>query len=132
MKQNQIISNDAQAVNFREIRIGSIAPGKLYRAGVDRTGFFSMVLESFMGATVDEIVNDYLLSFNSIFDSSIYGEVNTNDSQVAMQLLSAISGSEAIDDNNLQVVAENYFRNVIRLSAKNVELLRNQLATSLR
>jgi protein tyrosine/serine phosphatase len=29
-------------------------------AGVDRTGFFSMVLEAFMGATVDEIVNDYL------------------------------------------------------------------------
>jgi hypothetical protein len=26
MKQSQIISNDAQAVNFREIRMGSIAP----------------------------------------------------------------------------------------------------------
>jgi protein tyrosine/serine phosphatase len=219
MKQNQIISSDAQAVNFREILMGNIAPGKLYRsshpikdnkqekaislltanarimtvlnlsdstaeitkkafyapwyntilkagrvialgmdfdhnsdnyrkklkrglrfiintegpwlihchAGVDRTGFVSMVLEAFMGATIDEIVNDYLLSFNSIFDSDIYGEVNTNDSQVAMQLLSAISGSESIDDKNLQAITENYLRNVIRLSADEVGLLRKKL-----
>jgi protein tyrosine/serine phosphatase len=219
MKQNQTISSDAQAVNFREIRMGNIAPGKLYRsshpikdnkqertisllaaesrimtvlnlsdttaeitkkafyapwynnllktgcvialgmdfqhnnenfrkklknglrfiinteapwlihchAGVDRTGFFSMVLEAFMGATVDEIVNDYLLSFNSIFDSDIYGEVNTNDSQVAMKLLSAISGSETIDDKNLQVIAEKYVMYVIGLSTDEVGLLKKKL-----
>jgi protein tyrosine/serine phosphatase len=222
MKQSQIISSDAQAVNFREIRMGSIAPGKLYRsshpikdnkqertisllatesrimtvlnlsdntpeitrkafyapwyntilkagrvialsmdfkhnsdnyrkklkkglrfiintegpwlihchAGVDRTGFFSMVLEAFMGATVDEIVNDYLLSFNSIFDSDIYGEVNTNDLKVSMQLLSVISDSETIDNKDLQAVAENYLRNIIRLSAKDVGLLRKKLGNN--
>ena len=219
MKQNQIISNDAQAVNFREIRMGSIAPGKLYRsshpikdnkqertisllaaesriktilnlsdnkaeitkkafyapwynnllktdrvialnmdfkhnsdnyrkklkkglrfiintegpwlihchAGVDRTGYVSMVLEAFMGATLDEIINDYLLSFNSIFDSDIYGEVNTTDTQVAMQLLSALSGSETINDKNLQSITENYVRNIVGLSAKDLELLKNKL-----
>jgi protein tyrosine/serine phosphatase len=219
MKQSQIISNDAQAVNFREIRMGSIAPGKLYssrhpikdnkqekaisllatnarimtvlnlsdttteitrkafyapwynnllktgrvialgmdfqhnsdhyrkklkkglrfiintegpwlihcHAGVDRTGFFSMVLEAFMGATVDEIVNDYLLSFNSIFDSDIYGEVNTSDSQVAMQLLSDMGGLQAITDNNLEAIATHYVRNVIGLSAEELGLLREKL-----
>jgi protein tyrosine/serine phosphatase len=219
MKQSQIISSDAQAVNFRQIRMGSIPSGKLYRsshpikdnkqekaisllatnarimtvlnlsdttaeitkkafyapwynnllktgrvialdmdfmhnsdnfrkklkkglrfiintegpwlihchAGVDRTGFVFMVLEALMGATVDEIVNDYLQSFNSIFDSHIYGEVNTTDSQVAMHILSAMSDSQAIDDNNLQAVAENYVRNVIGLSAEELGLLRNKL-----
>jgi protein tyrosine/serine phosphatase len=219
MKQSQIISNDAQAVNFREIRMGRIAPGKLYRsshpikdnkqeriisllatesrimtvlnlsdnkaeitrkafyapwynnllktgrvialdmdfmhnsdnfrkklkkglrfiintegpwlihchAGVDRTGFVSMVLEAFMGATVDEIVNDYLQSFNSIFDSHIYGEVKTTDSLVAMHILSAMSGSESVDDHNLQAIAVNYVRNVIGLTEVEVGLLGKKL-----
>jgi protein tyrosine/serine phosphatase len=216
---NQIISSDAQAVNFREIRMGGIAPNTLYRsshpikdnkqekaisllaanagiaavlnlhdthsgllkkvfiapwysklfnnnrvialdmdfmhnsddfrkklkkglrfiikteppwlihchAGVDRTGFVSMVLEAFMGATVKEIIDDYLFSFNSMFDSDIYGEVNKTDSKVAMHLLSAISDSEAIDDQNIERTSENYLRNVIKLSAEEVELLRNKL-----
>ena len=54
-------------------------------AGVDRTGFVSMVLEAIMGATLDEISNDYLQSFNSIFDSSIYSG-NKTDSRVVVQL----------------------------------------------
>ena len=96
-------------------------------AGVDRTGFVSMVLEAFMGATVKEIIDDYLFSFNSAFDSDIYGEVNKTDSKVAMHLLSAIGDSEAINDQNIERIAENYLRNVIKLSEKDVELLRKKL-----
>jgi protein tyrosine/serine phosphatase len=219
MKQNRIISSDAQAVNFREIRMGGIAPNTLYRsshpikdncqeksiallsanagiaavlnlhdthsgilkkapiapwyndllknnrvialdmdfkyysddfrkklkkglrfiikteppwlihchAGVDRTGFVSMVLEAFIGATVKEIIDDYLFSFNSVFDSDIYGEVNKTDSKVAMHLLSAISNSETIDDQNIERIAENYLRNVIKLSEEEVGVLREKL-----
>ena len=221
MKRNSIItSHDVQAVNFREIRMGSIAPGTLYRsshpikdnkqekviafltarvriaavinlsdtnsqlfakvffapwysrlyqnhqviaigmdfstsgknfskklkkclqfiintsgpwlihchAGVDRTGFVSMILEALMGATVDEITNDYLQSFNSIFNSSIYGEVNKNDSLVVMKLLSLMGSYTAINDKNLQVIAECYLRNTIGLSAEEVDLLKKKLA----
>ena len=32
MKKSIITGNDAQAVNFREIRMGSIAPNTLYRS----------------------------------------------------------------------------------------------------
>jgi protein tyrosine/serine phosphatase len=220
MKSVIIISDDAQTVNFREIRIGGIAPNTLYRsshpikdnqqeravsllaskariaavlnlsdtnseivtkalftpwynkllknnkvmalgldfghssvnfrkklkkglqfiintegpwlihcfAGVDRTGFVSMVLEAFMGATLDEICNDYLLSFNSIYDSAIYGDVNETDSQVAMQLLSAMSDSQTINEQNLQHIADTYLRVKIGLSAEEVELLRDKLA----
>jgi hypothetical protein len=87
-----------------------------------------MVLEAFMGAALDEVINDYLLSFNSIFDSDIFGEVNETDSQVAMLLLSAMSDSQAINEQNLQHTAETYLRNKIRLSAEEVELLRDKLA----
>ncbi|MDR0314088.1 MAG: tyrosine-protein phosphatase [Treponema sp.] len=97
-------------------------------AGVDRTGFISMVLEAFMGATLDEINNDYLLSFNSHYDSAIFGVVNKTDSQVVMQLQSAMSDSQAINDQNLQQVAESYLREKISLSAEELELLRNKLS----
>jgi protein tyrosine/serine phosphatase len=97
-------------------------------AGVDRTGFVSMVLEAFMGAKLEEIINDYLLSFNSIYDSAIFGVVNDTDSQVVMRLLSAMSESQAISDQNLQQVAEIYLRSKIGLSVEELELLRNKMA----
>jgi protein tyrosine/serine phosphatase len=97
-------------------------------AGVDRTGFVSIVLEALMGATLDEIIKDYLQSFNSIFDSSIYGEVNKGDSLVVMQLLSAMGNYMPIKDQNLQAIAENYLLKTIRLSAMEIELLKRKLA----
>jgi protein tyrosine/serine phosphatase len=219
-KSGLIISSDAEAVNFREIRMGTIAPNTLYRsshpiqdnkqepaismlascyriaavlnlsdtvseitgkaifapwynkllknnrvialgmnfsytneyftkklkkglqflintegpwlihcnAGVDRTGFVSIVLEAFMGAALDEIINDYLQSFNSIFNSSIYGEVNKGDSLVVMQLLSAMGNYMPINDQNLQAIAENYLRNTIKLSVEEIDPLRRKLA----
>ena len=97
-------------------------------AGVDRTGFVSMVLEAFMGATVDEIENDYLLSFNSIFDSSMQTGTNREDSVVIMQFLSVMGNYIAPNDQNLQAIAENYLRNTIKLSIEEVELLKKKLA----
>jgi len=220
MKKSIIIGNDAQAVNFREIRMGKIAPNTLYRsshpikdlkqekaismlaanakitaiinlcdtksdimgkaifapwynsllknsrvialgmdfsitsvnfrgklkkalqfiiategpwlvhchAGVDRTGFVCMVLESFMGAALGDVINDYLESFNSGFESSIYGQTQKDDSVVAMQILSVMSNSQSINERNLQNIAEIYLRNTIGLSAEEVELLRTKLA----
>jgi protein tyrosine/serine phosphatase len=214
------ISDDAQTVNFREIRMGSIAPGLLYRsshpikddqqekavsllaskariaavlnlsdtnseiaakalfapwynellknnrvialgmglnltsdnfkkklkkglqyiintegpwlihcdAGVIRTGFVCMVLEAFMGAALDEIIKDSILSFNSIFNPAIYRTVNETDSQMVIRLLSAMSYSQAINDQNLRQIAETYLRNKIGLSAEELELLREKLA----
>ncbi|MDR2731072.1 MAG: tyrosine-protein phosphatase [Treponema sp.] len=219
-KRDIIVSNDAQAVNFREIHIGKIAPNTLYRsshpikdndqekvisllaarariatvlnlsdtnseikiksifapwydelfknnrviglgmdfnnnsesfskklkkglqfiintegpwlihchAGVDRTGFVSIVLEALMGAALDDIINDYLMSFNSIYDSSIYGEVNKRDSLVVMQLLSAMGNYMPVNDQNLQAVAENYLRSAIKLSDVEIKLLKGKLA----
>jgi protein tyrosine/serine phosphatase len=220
MKKSVIIGNDAQAVNFREIRMGNIAPNTLYRsshpikdnkqekiismlasnakitailnlcdtnsgimgkaifapwynnllkssrvialgmdfsitsvnfrgklkkalqfiiategpwlihchAGVDRTGFVCMVLESFMGAALDDVINDYLESFNSGFESSIYAQTQKDDSTVAMQILSVMSNSQSINEQNLQNIAEAYLRSTIGLSGEEVELLRMKLS----
>jgi protein tyrosine/serine phosphatase len=220
-KSGVIISGDAEAVNFREIRMGNIAPNTLYRsshpiksdkqekvismlaeylriaavinlsdfdseikrkaffapwydilykagkvialamhfsqtsenfgkklkkglqfiintegpwlihchAGVDRTGFVSMVLEALMGGTIDEIVNDYLQSFNSIFDSSIQSG-DKADSLVVMQLLSAMGNYMDINNQNLQTITENYLRNKIKLSFDEVAALKIKLGAN--
>ena len=96
-------------------------------AGVDRTGFVSMVLESFMGASLEDVKNDYLLSFNSIFESSIYHQTQKTDSAAAMQVLSAMSDSQIINEQNLQQIAETYLRHKVGLSVDELESLRLKL-----
>ena len=95
-------------------------------AGVDRTGFVSMVLESLMGAKLDDVIEDYLQSFNSVFESSIF-ETRKTDSLVAMQVLSVMNDSMIIDDQNLQGIAEGYLQKTIGLSAEEMELLKRKL-----
>jgi protein tyrosine/serine phosphatase len=101
-------------------------------AGVDRTGFVSMVLESFMGAKLDDIINDYLISFNSTYESSIYSEVNKEESLVAMQLIFAMGNYLPVNDQNLQVIAENYLRSAIKLTVGEIGLLKDKLAKNTR
>ena len=97
-------------------------------AGVDRTGFVSMVLESFMGATIEEIAVDYLESFNSSFESSLYSEVSKCDMMVVMENLSVMGGYVVITDQNLQGIAENYLKNTIKLTADEITLLKCKLS----
>jgi protein-tyrosine phosphatase len=97
-------------------------------AGVDRTGFVSIVLESLMGATIKEIAIDYLRSFNSIFDSSIYSHENKTDSLVVMRLLAVMGGDLAITDLDLQEIAGHYVKNTIGLSDKEIGLLKMKLS----
>ena len=96
-------------------------------AGVDRTGFVSIVLEALMEANLKEIVDDYLKSFESIYNSSIYSGAKREKFQVVIKLLSEIGGSKKINDQNLQSIAENYLINNIRLSAEEVDLLKRKL-----
>ncbi|MDR0669209.1 MAG: tyrosine-protein phosphatase [Treponema sp.] len=97
-------------------------------AGVDRTGFVLIVLEALMGAAIKEIANDYLMSFNSIFESSIYSYENKTNSLVVMRLLSVLGGDLAITDLNLRATAEHYAKDTIGLSDKEIDLLKMKLS----
>jgi protein tyrosine/serine phosphatase len=97
-------------------------------AGVDRTGFVSMVLESLMGAAIDEISNDYLKSFNSTFESSIHEHSNKADSLLVLRLLSVMYEHLTITDQNLQAVTELYLKNTIGLSDEEISQLKLKLS----
>jgi len=99
-------------------------------AGVDRTGFVCMVLESFMGASLDEVIKDYLISFDYDFKSSIFSSSEKADVNTVMQILSVMSDSQAINEQNLQHIAEIYLRSKVGLSAEDVQLLRGKLKSN--
>jgi len=97
-------------------------------AGVDRTGFFSIVLETLIRAKLNDIINDYLESFNSGFDSSIYGNVNKEDSHVVLQLISAVGDNIPVNDQNLQTIAEYYLLKTIKMTNIEIGLLKSKLS----
>jgi protein tyrosine/serine phosphatase len=97
-------------------------------AGVDRTGFVSIVLETLMGAKLNEVIDDYLKSFDSGFDSSIYGNVNKEDSTVVLQLISAMGNNMPVNDQNLQTIAEHYLLKTVKLSTVEIGLLKSKLS----
>jgi len=84
-----------------------------------------------MGAKLDDIINDYLESFNSGFNSSIYGEVNKEDSQVMLQLISAMGNYMPVNDQNSQSIAENYLLKTVKLSTVEIGLLKSKLEGNL-
>ena len=97
-------------------------------AGVDRTGIVSILLEALMEATLHDITEDYLKSFNSLYDSSIYSRANSKNTQVVTQLLSAMSNYMPINDQNLPNIAKRYLLNKIGLSLEEITLLKRKLA----
>ena len=97
-------------------------------AGVDRTGFVAIVLESFMSSPLDKVINDYLKSFNSGFESDIFGNTEKTDVQTAMQVISSMSDTEIINEQNLQQIAEIYLLQKVGITEEEAELLRLKLS----
>jgi protein tyrosine/serine phosphatase len=75
-------------------------------AGIDRTGFLSLLIESFMGAAFDDIVKDYMLSF---VESKEYSANDRKNGSLFMRnMFSKIKGELFNLDENLQSLSEKY------------------------
>jgi hypothetical protein len=83
-------------------------------AGFDRTGFVCAVLAALMGATLQNIVDDYSISFGRKFISSIQND-NTEKPAILAQLKS-MNNDVDITEENLQSAAERYLLNKVELS----------------
>jgi protein tyrosine phosphatase len=94
-------------------------------AGIDRTGFSSMILESFMGAKFGDIVKDYMLSF--VDDSEYSYNDYKNGSNFIINIFSKIKG-EIIDAyENLQRLSTRYLLEKVKLSNGELQILANRL-----
>lgn len=95
--------------------------------GKDRAGLFSAVIESLMGASSDEVIDDFLVSFYNYFGieshSRDYDYVADNEIR---PFLAAMFGVKDIAKVNLKEAAERYALK-IGVSAEEIETLREKL-----
>ena len=98
--------------------------------GKDRAGFVSAVLECLMGATADEVVEDYMETFFNYYGVEKGTEkynavVNSN----IIPTLKTIFGVADIYTADLEAEAEAYFMENLGLSAKEVAELKMKLGS---
>ena len=111
--------------------IGGEAPYLIHcNEGKDRAGFVSAVLECLMGATADEVVDDYMETFFNYYGVEKGTEkynavVNSN----IIPTLKTIFGVADIYTADLEAEAEAYFMEDLGLSAKEVAELKVKLGS---
>jgi hypothetical protein len=100
-------------------------------AGIDRTGFLSVILESFMGASFNDITKDYMLSF---VDSSEYSPNDQRAGSVFIRnLFGTIKGGPVDDNEDLQSLSAKFISdyNYIGLGSGELKKLENKLLTKI-
>jgi hypothetical protein len=92
-------------------------------AGIDRTGFLSMVLESFMGVKFDDIVKDYMSSF---VDDSEYSLTDYKNGSNFINTFSKIKGGLININENFQHLAPKYLLEKVKLNINELQILANR------
>jgi len=95
-------------------------------AGTDRTGFVAAIIEGLLGASIDEILYDYLFSYGKKFADD-KTEENINTEKIILQQLNTIIKGKINDEDNFQSNIEKYFLKEIGLSRKDLELFKEKL-----
>ncbi len=99
--------------------------------GKDRAGFTAILLEALMGATQDEIVADYMVSYENYYHVEKGSEQYKLISEVAVGMLRDMAGPEKDADLtgvDLQKAAVDYLTG-IGMTADQITALQNRLST---
>lgn len=98
--------------------------------GKDRTGFFAALLGSLMGASKDEIVEDYMLSYINYYDVQKDTQQYKLISEDVLAMLKFISGTDDLDKRSLEENAKNYLLSG-GMTNEQIETLKTNLSTEL-
>jgi len=98
--------------------------------GKDRTGFACAILECLMGASAEEVVEDYMITYYNFYgigpDSEQYARIADSNIKAS---LSAAFGVDAIDDPSVDLAAEaEEYLLEIGMSEEDIEALKTRLA----
>lgn len=102
--------------------------------GKDRTGYFCMVIEALAGATYQEIVDDYMLTYDNYYginlqsDPSKYAVIKEKNIDVFLSWLVSFDKTEPqnIKTADLEKCAEKYLK-AIGMSEESIGLLKRNL-----
>ena len=100
--------------------------------GKDRAGFTSALLSAFMGATFDEVVEDYMKSYENYYHVERNSEQwrAVRNSNIIKQL-ELITGSTTPEKEDLSKASENYMKE-IGLTESEIQSLRENLSKNYR
>jgi Protein tyrosine/serine phosphatase len=96
-------------------------------AGVDRTGFVAAIIELLFGASLDDVIYDYLLSYGKEFADAKNNELNFITGRNIYGQINAIVNGKINDSDNLQAYIEKYFLEKIGLTINELEMLKEKL-----
>ena len=124
------LTADNQAKLARGLRFFAENPG-VYAVhcleGKDRTGIVCALLECLMGASLDEVVSDYMITYYNYYGvepgSAKYDVINRGN---ILKNLRKLFGTEDLEDIDLAACAEEYFTG-IGLSGEKIRSLKENL-----
>ena len=100
--------------------------------GKDRAGFVSAVLEALMGASLDEIVADYMTSYVNYYHveagSERYNRIAESNILSTLRTLAGLEEGADLASADLQAAAAAYLTDTVGLSAQQVEDLQALLS----
>jgi len=100
--------------------------------GKDRAGFAAALLEALVGATVQEIKEDYMLSYVNYYaieyGSELYEKIAESNILATLGDLAGLPQGASLEEVDLRGAAEGYLAS-IGLSAEQIELLKAKLTT---
>lgn len=101
--------------------------------GKDRAGFISIVLEGLMGASVEEIKEDYMLSYMNYYfvekDSKQYEKIADSNVMKSLKMIAGVKTNEELSKVNLSEKTEEYLKEVIKLDDMTIKNLKAVLSS---
>lgn len=97
------------------------------KEGKIRTGFVCTVLEALCGATIEEMDDDFMISYENLYGLKKGSSQYTAIKQTVPEMFKTISGTKKITNGNVQSLAENYLKKTVGLSNEQITALRNNL-----
>lgn len=95
--------------------------------GKDRAGFVCAVLEALCGATLDEIVADYMESFENYYGVQKGSQQYEMISKTVLDELKSINGGKKVTDSNAAKAAESYLTEKVGLTADEIARIKENL-----
>ena len=96
-------------------------------AGTDRTGFVAAIIELLFGASIDDVIHDYLLSYGKKFADAKDKKINFITGRNIYGQINAVVNGKINDSNNLQAYIETYFLEKIGLTKNELDMLKEKL-----
>lgn len=103
------------------------------KEGKDRAGYFAIVLEALMGGTKDEIVADYMVTYENYYhvekDSEQWTGLAQRNVIKDLMKLAGVETEEELAEADLAAAVEKYLTEEIGLTAEQVTALKGVLST---